>query len=193
MSSTRIPPRPMRADARRNYERLLAEARAMFTEHGAETSLEEIARRAGVGIGTLYRHFPNRETLMEAVYRDQVRELARLARELTEALPPDRALEQWMRSAGTGAMTRRGLMSALKAVLDPSSAVFGECRAQMASAAELLLEHGKRAGRVRPDVGPTDVLRLLHGLCVASESAPEAYDRLLRIMLDGLRPPVAKV
>jgi AcrR family transcriptional regulator len=178
----------MRADARRNYERLLAEAKAMFTEHGVETSLEEIARRAGVGIGTLYRHFPNRETLMEAVYRDQVRELARLAHELTEALPPGRALEQWLRSAGTSAMTGRGLMSALKAVLDPNSAVFDDCRAQMASAAERLLEHGRRAGEIRPGVGPTDVLRLMHGICVASESAPDAYDRLLRIMLDGLRP-----
>jgi AcrR family transcriptional regulator len=188
MSTTGMPQRPMRADARRNYDRLLAEARGVFTEQGAEAPLEEIARRAGVGIGTLYRHFPTRETLMEAVYRDQVEALAQQAYDLAATAPADEALMRWLRAVADQTASRRGLMAALKAVLDLRSGLFDACHARMRGAAETLLEQGRQAGTVRPDVTSMELLRLSHGIAVATETWPEGYDRLITIMMNGLRP-----
>jgi AcrR family transcriptional regulator len=188
MSTTGMPQRPMRADARRNYERLLAEARVVFTEQGVGAPLEEIARRAGVGIGTLYRHFPTREALMEAVYSDQVEALAQRAYDLSAVLPPDEAMMGWLRGVAEQTSSRLGLIAALKAVLDLDSGLFDACHARMRGAAEALLAHGRDAGTVRADVTSIDLLRLAHGLAVATEKWPDSYDRLLKIMMDGLRP-----
>ena len=117
MSETTIQlQRPKRADARRNYERLLAAASAVFTERAADdASLEEIARRAGVGIGTLYRHFPTRQALLEAVYRDQVTALCARAGELASTEPPGRALTLWLRAVVDFGKTKHSLISAMRA------------------------------------------------------------------------------
>ena len=180
--------RPMRADARRNRERVLNEAREAFLEYGAEAPLEDIAKRAGVGIGTLYRHFPTRLELQEAVYREQVAELSAAAYRLAETLPPGEALAAWMRAFAGYALTKRGLMQTLKAVIDRHSELFDRCHEEIRTAVGVVLTPAQEAGLARRDVGVTDVLRLTHGLAVASEYAPEDTDRLLSILLDGLRP-----
>jgi AcrR family transcriptional regulator len=180
--------RPMRADARRNYKRLLSEAKAAFLEHGADAPLEDIARRAEVGIGTLYRHFPTRLALQEAVYHSEVDELCGQAYALLETEPPGAALSAWMRSFTAYAATKRGLMQTLKEVIDRRSDLFARCHDEIREAAGAILADAQRAGVVRPEVTATDLLRLTHGVSVATEHAPESTDRLLSYLLDGLRP-----
>jgi AcrR family transcriptional regulator len=180
--------RPMRADARRNYERLLAEAKGAFLEHGADAPLEEIARRAGVGIGTLYRHFPTRPALQEAVYHDEVDQLCRSAYRLLETEPPGGALAAWMRVFVVYAASKRGLMPTLKEVIDRRSALFDRCHEDIREAAAAVLADARTAGTARPEVTANDLLRLSHGLSVATERDPDSTDRLLSFLLDGLRP-----
>ncbi|MBC6463228.1 TetR/AcrR family transcriptional regulator [Actinomadura sp. HBU206391] len=186
--STSAKERPMRADARRNYERLLTEAKGAFLEHGADAPLEDIARRAGVGIGTLYRHFPTRLALQEAVYRDQVESLVAAAYDLAETLPPGEALAAWMRSFVESARTKRGLMQTLKAVIDKHSELFARCHEEIREAVGLVLARAQESGTVRPDLTVPDLLKLIHALSVATEHAPpQDIDRLLSFLLDGLR------
>src|SRR4051812_22661352 len=165
--------RPMRADARRNYKRLLSEAKTAFLEHGADAPLEDIARRAGVGIGTLYRHFPTRLALHEAVYHDEVDELCARARALLESEPPGAALAAWMRSFAAYAASKRGLMQTLKEVIDQRSDLFARCHDEIREAAGAVLSEAQEAGAARPDVTVEDLLRLTHGISVATERAPE--------------------
>jgi AcrR family transcriptional regulator len=182
--------RPMRADARRNYKRLLSEAKHAFLEHGADAPLEDIARNAGVGIGTLYRHFPTRLALQAAVYKDQVDDLCTKAYELLDAeRSGGDALGSWMRSFTEYATTKRGLMQTLKEVIDVRSDLFDRCHAEIRDAAGAVLTDAQEAGTVRPEVSIEDLLRLTHGLSVATQSAPESADRLINYLLDGLRPP----
>jgi len=181
--------RPMRADARRNYKRLLDEAKAAFLEHGAEAPLEDIARRAGVGIGTLYRHFPTRLALQAAVYQDQVDELCARAYALLDSEPPGTALAAWMSSFADYATSKRGLMQTLKEVIDVRSDLFDRCHDEIREAATAVLVPAQEAGTVRPEVTVSDLLRLTHGLSVATQNAPETAERLLSYLLDGLRPP----
>ena len=180
--------RPMRADARRNYERLLGEAKSAVLEHGAEAPLEEIARRAGVGIGTLYRHFPTRLALQEAVYHDEVDQLCASAHRLLETEPPGAALAAWMRDFAAYAASKRGLMATLKEVIDRRSALFDRCHDDIRAAAAAVLTDAQKAGTARPEVTANDLLRLTHGLSVATERDPASTDRLLTFLLDGLRP-----
>jgi AcrR family transcriptional regulator len=182
------PPRPMRADARRNFERLVAAAREAFTEHGAEASLDDIARRAGVGPGTLYRHFPDRVALMEAVYRADFSRISSRAYELLAEKPPEEALELWMREQVDYVLHRRALAAMLKAILDRDSKTLDYCRTAMRDAAEAMVARAREAGLIRPEVSPSDLLRLGHAVAYAAEAAPEDADRLLSYMLDGLRP-----
>ncbi len=140
------PGRPMRSDARRNYERLLEAARGAFGEHGADASLEEVARRAGVGIGTLYRHFPTRLALVEAVYRDDVDALSALARDV-ESLPPWDALVSWLTRFVTYAMTKRVLFAELAESLGKDSDLLSYCRDTIWQAAEAVLVRAQEAGR----------------------------------------------
>jgi AcrR family transcriptional regulator len=182
----------MRADAKRNYERLLAAAVAAFTEHGADdVSLEEIARRAGVGIGTLYRHFPTRQALLEAVYTDQVEALRAAADELMAAAPAADALEQWLRALAAFSKTKHNLTSSLLATLGPDSEVISSCGKSICEAADALLDRAKAAGVVREDADGRDVIRLVHAVNIATQRAPSdpgQADRLLGLVLDGLRP-----
>jgi AcrR family transcriptional regulator len=180
--------RPMRADARRNRQRLLAAARTAFTEHGAEASLDDIARRAGVGSGTLYRHFPTRQALVEAVYRDQVEALCTRGYELLDTLPPDDALAAWLRALADYVTTKRGLATAMKAIMDDQgSQVFASCKQALYAAARALLTRAQETGTVRADADVDDLLRLVHAIAVATEQAPDGGERLLSLVMDGLR------
>jgi AcrR family transcriptional regulator len=181
--------RQLRADARRNYERLLAVAREAFGERGAEASLDDIAKRAGVGPGTLYRHFPTREALLAAAYRSDVEARAAQAEELAKTYPVEEALFRWLRQQVQEIKSKRGLGSAVKTMLGTDSETLAFCKQLMYAGVRVLLEPAQEAGVIRSDVEPADVLRLVHGVAVAAESVPDQADKLLGIVLDGLRPP----
>jgi AcrR family transcriptional regulator len=183
----------MRADARRNRQRLLAAALAAFTEHGADdASLDEIARRAGVGIGTLYRHFPTRQALLEAVFRDQVEELCASARDhAAAAASPAQALADWLRALTAFGATKRNLTSSLMSGPEGKrSELAMSCSAMIREAVAGLLAEAQRSGEIRPDVDATDLLRLSHALALAGElpsTHADQPERLMRVLLDGLR------
>ncbi|MBQ0993818.1 TetR/AcrR family transcriptional regulator [Micromonospora sp. H61] len=176
--------RPKRADARRNYDALIAAAREAFAEHGAAASLEDVARRAGVGIGTLYRNFPTRRHLFEAVYVEEVRALCHSAEGLAE-LPPWDAFVAWLHRFVAYVATKRALAEQLL----HDSEIFASCRTEIFSAGEPLMRRGQAAGVVRDDIGFDDVVRLISGLTMAQFPSPEQRDRVLGVALDGLRPP----
>jgi AcrR family transcriptional regulator len=182
--------RRMRADARRNYELLVAQATEAIAERGADdVSLEEIARRAGVGIGTLYRHFPTRQSLLEAVFRDQVDALARRAEELGSASSPGSALEEWLRAMTAFGRTKRSLNTALLATLGKDSEVYSLCSQLMRGTTATLVERAQAAGIARRDVLPADVMRLVHGLIMAENAAPGdegQSERMLSLVVAGL-------
>jgi AcrR family transcriptional regulator len=184
--------RPMRADAQRNYQRLLSAAVAVFAEHGADdASLEEIARRAGVGIGTLYRHFPTRQALLEAVYRDQVEALRSRADELRESESPAEALADWLRALVAFSSTKRNLTTALLATLSKDSDLLSACSMVICGAADTLLARAQEAGVVRADADARDLIRLVHAVNIATQHVPTdpgQTERLLGLILDGLRP-----
>jgi len=191
-SAPALKPRPMRADAQRNYTRLLDAASAAFLEHGADdVSLEEIARRAGVGIGTLYRHFPTRQALLEAVYRDQVELLEARAAELLKTESPGDALADWLRALMKFSSTKHTLTSALLAGLGKDSELLSSCSKVIRGAADALLARAQEAGVVRPDADSGDVIRLVHAVNIATQRGPAdpgQADRMLALILDGLRP-----
>ncbi|HEY1325112.1 MAG TPA: TetR/AcrR family transcriptional regulator, partial [Streptosporangiaceae bacterium] len=191
----------MRSDARRNRERLLAAAMSAFTEHGADdTSLEEIARRAGVGIGTLYRHFPTRQSLLESVYRDQVEALCERARSLREQASPGEAIIAWLRALVAFSLSKRNLISGLvggsakdgaakDGAAGKDSPLFSACRSEINEAAGSLLARAKEAGQIRPDIEVSDLLRLSHGVVAATDRLPDQAseaERLLDLMLGGI-------
>ncbi|PWU51679.1 TetR family transcriptional regulator [Micromonospora globispora] len=177
--------RPKRADARRNYEALVAAAREAFGERGTSASLEEIARRAQVGIGTLYRHFPTRQELLEAVYVDEVEALCRSAAELAD-LPPWDAFVAWINRFVAYVATKRALAEELV-----DSEVFRGCRTAIYAAGEPMLRRAQEAGVARPDATFDDVLRLLSGITAAQFTEPGQRERVLGFALDGLRQPTA--
>jgi AcrR family transcriptional regulator len=181
---------PKRADARRNYELLISAAARAFAEHGADdVSLEEIARRAGVGIGTLYRHFPARQDLLEAVYKDQVDGLEVLAGKLLTAEEPGAALGEWLKAFAAFGRTKRHLSAALVATIGKDSALMSECSRILRSCTEELLARAQQAGEVSTDVQPLDLIRLAHGLIVATEAPggdPAQMDRMIDVLLGGL-------
>jgi AcrR family transcriptional regulator len=184
--------RPKRADALRNYEKLLVAAGEAFAEDGASASLEDIARRAGVGIGTLYRHFPTRQHLLEAVYIGEVEEMARSAADVAD-LPPWDALATWLRRFVSYAATKRALGAELLAYTDADADVFQKCRTAIVTAGDALLERAQKAGVARTDTTFVEVGRLVGGLSAIRGAEPGEIDRLLDIVLDGLRyrPPAA--
>ncbi len=178
--------RPKRADARRNYEKVLAAAREAFAEGGESTALEEIARRAGVGIGTLYRHFPNRQALVEAMYLGEVEELCRSAAQLGEGDPWD-ALNSWFGRFTGYIATKQALAAELMNYLDRDAPLFQMCRSSMYEAGEPLLKRAQDAGVVRPDVNIQDVIQMVVGIAKVPASDPAQTEHILRIALDGLR------
>ncbi|MGW0880669.1 TetR/AcrR family transcriptional regulator [Streptomyces sp. NPDC002671] len=184
--------RPMRADARRNYERLLKVAFEAFAEHGENASLDDIAKRAGVGSGTLYRHFPTRQALLEAAYVDRIEEIAARADELAEELPPGEALTEWLYELGVATIQLRGLKTLLgAAVTDGSSVALTACGTAVKGAAARLVEAAQAEGVLRDDLEPVEVLRLAHGVASASELADgqgRHIRRYLTLLTEGLRP-----
>ena len=183
--------RGMRADALRNYQKLLAAAADTFAEHGTDdASLEQIARRAGVGIGTLYRHFPTRQDLLEAVYRDQVEALRARADELIATKPPAEALATWLRDLIDFGRTKRMLTTALLTTHNKDSELMSSGSAMVRGAATDVVGHAKEAGVVRSDANPADLMRLVHAISMTTEWAGddnEQADRLLVLVLDGLK------
>ena len=187
---TPVPPRVMRADARRNYERLLTEARAAFAAHGTDASLEDVARRAGVGIGTLYRHFPNRHALLSAVFEEAVSDLLDRSHELLNAPEPCTALVTWLREIITHAGEYRGLALALMSVTSDTTSALASCSTPMHEAGAALLKRAQQAAKVREDVTITDLLQLTNAIALAAEespSDPNLADRLLTLTLRGLK------
>ncbi|MGW7417968.1 TetR/AcrR family transcriptional regulator [Streptomyces sp. NPDC054863] len=187
----------MRADARRNYDKLLAEARTAFAAHGTDASLEEIARRAGVGIGTLYRHFPTRYALMSAVFQGAVDELIARAHELADSTAPCEALVTWLRAIITHAGEYRGLARALMSAsgsgtgTESSASAMSACSNPMREAGTALLVRAQQSGAVRPDVPIRDLMQLTNAIALAAEQSPydpELADRLLSLAVRGLRP-----
>jgi len=180
--------RPLRADAVRNRELLITAAAAAFSAHGAEVPLEDIARQAGVGIGTLYRHFPTRDSLVEAVYRHEVDILVERADQLPDTPPPDQALEEWMELFVRHVATKRGMLSVLKPMLSSNPSFFAETKGRATAAATKLLAAGVAAGTVRDDVNGADLLRAVGGICMSTDQdRSDASDRLVGLLFDGLR------
>lgn len=163
--------KPMRADARRNYERIVTTAQAAFAELGGDRAGGDRPPR-GVGIGTLYRHFPNREVLIETVYRSNIEQLSQRAHELLESNTPTKALELWLREQVNWVMANRSLATTLKAGIDHDSPTFTLCRTAINDAATALLAAAQSEGAIRTDIEPRDLLRFGHGIGVACETTP---------------------
>jgi AcrR family transcriptional regulator len=178
--------RPLRADAKRNRELLLAAARAAFTENGSDASLEDIARRAEVGVGTLYRHFPTRQALLESVYVEEVEALCQSAEDLSDESSWD-ALTLWFHRFVDYVATKRALVDEMMATVGKDAAVFRTCHDAIFTAGEPLLERAKQDGAVRADVEFIDVIRLVSGVTMIKNASPDDVRRVLSMALDGLR------
>jgi AcrR family transcriptional regulator len=182
--------RARRADAQRNVERLIAAAREAFAAHGPNAPLDDIARAAGVGPGTLYRHFPTRLVLFEAVYRDNVERLCAEGERLAMTEPPAEALVDWLKGFVAVVSQKRGLAAALTDEGRPSE-LFAECHAMINATGATLLDRAKDAGAVREDLALGDVLKMAKAFANAAETSPEGSalaERLLVLAMDGLRP-----
>lgn len=185
--------RAMRADARRNRDRILAAAEAAIARDGADTSLEEIARRAGVGSATLHRHFPSRQSLLEAVFRDRVQTLCAKAGDFAADLDPAGALSAWLRAVGTHAAANRGLAPSLMRGArggDGDPTLGATCHTLIVNAGGVLLDEAVRTHAVRPGVVITDLLKLVGAVSLAAEQDPDGAaeaDRLIALAFDGVR------
>ncbi|MFE2377692.1 TetR/AcrR family transcriptional regulator [Streptomyces sp. NPDC059398] len=184
-------PKPMRADARRNYERLLKEAALAFTERGVDASLDDIAKRAGVGSGTLYRHFPTRQDLLGEVYADSIAELADQAAEFGASdRTPGAALAEWLQKLAEQLIRLRGLKALLSAAMaDGSTPVVSDCGGRLGGAAGDLLRAAQQSGAARADLEPAEMLRLTHAVACAAEigadGAPDVR-RYLTLLIEGI-------
>jgi AcrR family transcriptional regulator len=181
--------RKPRADAIRNRERVLEAAKLVFSAGGPDASLEAVARQAGVGIGTLYRHFPTREDLFEAVYRREVEQLSELAEQLKSEPSPTEALRHWLRSTVQFVATKKGMMAALAIVVSANSELSAYSHAHLTAAIGALLSRAVRAGEVRADVDADDLLRALVGMCYMHDQPgwQDSVVRLLDVFVDGMR------
>ncbi|HET6233008.1 MAG TPA: helix-turn-helix domain-containing protein [Longimicrobiaceae bacterium] len=177
---------PMRADAQRNRDRLLEVAVRAFSQGGADVPLDAIAKEAGVGIGTLYRHFPTREALVEAAYRSELARVCDSAGALLAASAPEVALREWMGRFIAYLAAKRGMVDALRAVIASGGNPYEQSRARMTDAVRRLVEAGAAAGTVRGDVEPADIVTSLSGVSLAAAD-PAQRERLLDLLMDGLR------
>jgi AcrR family transcriptional regulator len=179
-------PRPKRADAQRNYDKVLIAARDAFAESGASTSLEEVARRAGVGIGTLYRHFPSRQALLEAVYVGEVEGLCSSAGDFADLEPWD-ALVSWLHRFVGYLATKQALAAELLEYFDKDAPLFQTCRSSLMTAGAPLLARAQQAGEVRPDVELNDVIQMVGAVAKIPSGDAAQVLRILDVALDGLR------
>lgn len=181
--------RKPRLDAIRNRERVLEAAKAVFSQGGPEASLEAVARHAGVGIGTLYRHFPTREALYEAVYRREVEQLVELAKHLETKIAPVEALRLWLQAGVEFMATKKGMAAALAMAAHGSSELVAYSLDRLTRALGELLERAVAAGELRADIDPEDLLRTLVGMCYAHDRPgwQSKVMRLVDVFIDGLR------
>ena len=187
--SARPAPAPARADAQRNRQRLIEVAQRAFTAGDGKVSLEAVAKEAGVGIGTLYRHFPTREALVEAVYLAERGRLCEAADELLAELPPERALRAWMDRFAEYIATKREMADALRALIADGTVTRSQAREELSRAVRRLLDAGAAAGTLRADVAAEDVVVALVGVfsvCTPPEQREQA-GRLMDLLMDGLR------
>ncbi|SEG61441.1 transcriptional regulator, TetR family [Actinacidiphila yanglinensis] len=178
----------MRADAQRNYDRLLLEARQAFIVHGTDVALEDIARHAGVGIGTLYRHFPSRYDLMNAVFLREIDQLAARAEELMSADDPTEGLVGWLQAVAVHSTAYRGMAAA---IVEASETQMPACKASLRASGGSLLARAQRAGAVREDITIGDLLKLTYAIVQAAEKDPAekgVFQRLMSLAVDGMRP-----
>jgi AcrR family transcriptional regulator len=178
-----------RADALRNRERVLEAAKLVFSAGGPDASLEAVARKAGVGIGTLYRHFPTREALYEAVYRREVEQLGELAEELKSEPLPVEALRRWLRSNVEFVATKKGMAAALALAAGPPSELTAFSYERLTKAVAALLNRAVASGELRPDISAEDLLRALVGMCLLHDQPgwQASVVRMLDVLVDGLR------
>jgi AcrR family transcriptional regulator len=193
MRPTRFRPadRQPRADAQRNRARILDVAKQAFTRSGAGASLDDIARQAGVGAGTLYRHFPTREALLEAVYRTEVEALATKERELADAMPPKDALRAWLLLFVDAMATKKLIAPALTALVGDPKKIFEASHARLHDAVHALVRRGIRSGDIRRDLDPDDLIRALVGVASVATSPDwqQSARRLVDILIAGAGPP----
>lgn len=182
--------RAPRADAARNRDMLLAAATRAFASAEAEPSMRAIAREAGVGIATLYRHFPTRESLVDAVYHDQVQRLTLGARELLEQMPPAKAMRRWMDLFANWLATKHGMLDTLLAMIDSGEIAQAHTRDELLEAITTILDAGSATGDLRADISAEDIAASLIGiLTVTGKPGNRAQaSRLLNLLMDGLRP-----
>jgi AcrR family transcriptional regulator len=181
--------RPMRADAKRNYERLVAAARTVFAQEGGGASMEAIAKEAGVGVGTLYRHFPKRIDVVEAVYREDVDELNRVARSVVTDLEPWPALVAWLEAFVRYAAGKKRFLNELHEAFEENPDLRSASRERIVGALSIVLARAQEAGKVRTDVDAADLMQLLGSMCMSATLTPDQSARLLLMIQDGLRPP----
>jgi AcrR family transcriptional regulator len=176
-----------RSDAQRNRERILEVAKSAFTRHGADASLDDIAKQAGVGAGTLYRHFPARDALIEAVYRSEVEKLAAAAREFTAAMPPIDALRTWLVLFVDYVAAKHIIAPALNSVAGGPSKIYESSRSMIQEALEELVKRAKRSGDVRRDVDSSDLLRAVIGVSYVGSGGDwqQSARRLVDILIAG--------
>jgi AcrR family transcriptional regulator len=188
MENTTPPPptSARRADAQHNYDRILAAARQMFREKGAEASLEGIARHAGVGIGTLYRHFPTRHALIEAIFGEWLHELQEHGDQLCNTATPDRALREWLRMLLATSITFHGMKGTLLIDGDRVSSRLRQSQRAMRDSGDILLKNAQRAGAIRHDITIDELLELIHTLGLSFQSSTSQTDRLLTLLLEGI-------
>jgi AcrR family transcriptional regulator len=181
--------KPLRADAQRNREKILAAASELFAQSGTDVPLEAIATRAGVGIATLYRNFPTRDALVEAAYRSEVAHITAAATELLAECPPDVALERWTERYVDYVAAKRGMSDALRSIIESGNDIYADTRGQLLGAFATLLRAGVDAGTLRPDIDPEDVFRATGSvfLLPQQEGWREQAARLLGLIVDGLR------
>ncbi len=184
--------RPLRADARRNRGRLVAAAREIFTEYGSAASMEAIAKRAGVGVGTLYRHFPNRFDIVEAVYETDVHELAEAAQRAVAELEPWDAVVAFFAAFMRYAQTKQALLTELQQAFEKNPDLRSRARELIDSSFDLVIDRAKAAGVVREDVDGSDLTQLVSPICTNASMSPEQTRRLIGILLDGLKVTSAR-
>jgi AcrR family transcriptional regulator len=179
--------RSMRADARRNYERLVSSAKEVFAEHGSDASMEAIAKHAGVGVGTLYRHFPKRIDIVEAVYRNDLDELMRTAEGLMSDLDPWAALAEWLHAFIRYAQGKRVFLSELHEAFEKNPQLKLASRERINQVMEQVLDRAQKAGAARTDVDGQDVMQLVGPMCTSATLSDDQAERLIAMILDGLR------
>lgn len=179
----------MRADAKRNFERLVAAAREVFAQQGGGASMEAIAKEAGVGVGTLYRHFPKRIDVVEAVYREDVDELIIVAESVVVDMEPWPALVAWLEAFVLYASSKRRFLSELHEAFEKNPDLRVVSRERIVGALSIVLSRAQEAGMVRLDIDGPDLMQLLGSMCMSATLTPEQSARLLVMIEDGLRPP----